>query len=167
MGSDNSNGSAHKHLAQFTLSNAPHGPTFSSCLSVCMLAKPKRYFFQNILKYVHFCIFLHPDCSFRPKSIFLKLIHDFFFLIHTLFGFIFLNVSFPSPSLSLYNNLYGFLSFFTPLPLSLPPSHPPFPSSLFLHPLRAAGTGGLWQVAAVLCLSACRRLPTRVCVCVC
>lgn len=34
MGSDNSNGSAHKHLAQFTLSNAPHGPTLSSCLSV-------------------------------------------------------------------------------------------------------------------------------------
>lgn len=38
MGSDNSNGSAHKHLAQFTLSNAPHGPTPQQ-LSVCLLTQ--------------------------------------------------------------------------------------------------------------------------------
>lgn len=43
MGSDNSNGSAHKHLAQFTLSNAPHGPTLSSCLSVCWQNEQELY----------------------------------------------------------------------------------------------------------------------------
>lgn len=55
---------------------------------------------------------------------------------------------------------------FTLLSLSPLLSHSPFPSSLVLLPLRAAWTGGLWQVVAVLCLLACRRLPTRLCVCV-
>lgn len=78
------------------------------------------------------------------------------FLLRTLFGFVILNVSFPSPSRSLYNNLS--------LSLTLSPAvSSSLSSSLFLHPLRAAGAGGCWQVAAVLCLSACRRLPTCVC----
>lgn len=71
MGSDNSNGSAHKHLAQFTLSNAPHGPTFSSCLSVCMLTKPKRAFKKKKNpKCVHFLIFPLLIHYFKIVSIF-------------------------------------------------------------------------------------------------
>lgn len=63
MGSDNSNGSAHKHLAQFTLSNAPHGPTLSSCLSVCMLTQPTGTL--QVLKYIS-----SPLSEYLRKSLF-------------------------------------------------------------------------------------------------
>lgn len=179
MGSDNSNGSAHKHLAQFTLSNAPHGPTFSSCLSVHMLTKPKRAVQKKKKKRkkspqisAFFSRFPHltPPLS---TQIHLPVFTPTVSPHANVFPSLLLCVSFPSPSPSLHNNLDAFVCLvLTSLPFSLllshtPPAHPTSPSGLFLHPLRAAGTGGWWQVAAALCLSACRRLPTCACVCVC
>lgn len=114
MGSDNSNGSAHKHLAQFTLSNAPHGSTFSSCLSVYMVTKPKRAFKKKIPIYVHFFIFPHPIHSFGIESIFLflqKKLDPQCLLPASIFCFTLPNVSFPSPSL--YDNLDDFVSLFS------------------------------------------------------
>lgn len=156
MGSDNSNGSAHKHLAQFTLSNAPHGPTLSSCLSVCLLTQLTVAL--QFIKYIDF-FFFSPSCPnlcltsfsdpalsitllfldpyadnktvrasliFSPYLTKTPLIHLSHFLpdTHTnSFHFLSLNLSlphtassFPSPSLSLYNDLSMISSFFFFLP---------------------------------------------------
>lgn len=63
---------------------------------------------------MHFFISLHPIHSFKIESIFLFLQKiDPHCLLHARFCFILLNVSFPSPSPSLYNNLDDFVSLFS------------------------------------------------------
>lgn len=63
---------------------------------------------------MHFFISLHPIHSFKIESIFLFLQKiDPHCLLHARFRLILLNVSFPSPSPSLYNNLDDFVSLFS------------------------------------------------------
>lgn len=140
MGSDNSNGSAHKHLAQFTLSNAPHGPTLSSCLPVDKANRSSTiykthwfFYFVSVwtcfltctyqLPNILFYFFIHtwtikPAVPFNfllfsPYLTKTPLIHALHFLPHSHIRLPFFSLSlshtafsFPSTSLSLYNNLY-------------------------------------------------------------
>lgn len=115
-----------KHLAQFTLSNAPHGPTLSSCLSVCLLIQPTGAL--QILKYTYLFFLLCPKFVLNlPLIIFISLFiqtstHSQVDMrrritIFTFYSSIFCSPSLPSPSL--YNNLYDlFLLFHTPVALS-------------------------------------------------
>lgn len=98
MGSDNSNGSAHKHLAQFTLSNAAHSPALSSCLSVCLLTQlmGALHFIKNKTLMVssgrvsrHFTDIFHRSLHISITSLFVlhskmitECLNNFYFIFH-------------------------------------------------------------------------------------
>lgn len=168
MGSDNSNGSAHKHLAQFTLSNAPRSPTLSSCLSVRLLTQPtgspKIHLFSLLCQnpcfcpplslylticFVHFFFFLvqftdkHPKHPFNPPS------RPFYFKPNSYSAFLLPTPPSPSRHLLLPRHYKLFFFCFTLLSFSPLLSHSPFPSSSCPPPTK--GCLNRWLVAGCCC----------------